>query len=157
MAVFEKFMHSLVKKDLAALGIRVEKDGPSIESGLAEEVKSSDRQDEKLNFQGFGITGSAVQIVKIPLRVKSKKYQDNYRHEWLLLEYDSCYNPETCFHMEIHWLAATGLHIEEWVLTLKRKAKFSDFNLVQVPTNQVCCHSLCCFVICHPHSNGVHA
>jgi hypothetical protein len=80
------------------------------------------------------------------------------RYEWFRLQYDTVFDAHACYHMELMWVAATGLclsgfgrdipcishHlllvtgtlIEDWVQNFKRKGKQYGFHIVQIPTAQ---------------------
>lgn len=58
------------------------------------------------------------------------------RHTFLILKYDSKYDPNIVFHFEIYWLIATGHQITKFVDDVKKSAKKYGLNLMQVPSAQ---------------------
>eukprot|EP01119_Soliformovum_irregulare_P009438 TRINITY_DN2275_c0_g1_i3.p1 TRINITY_DN2275_c0_g1~~TRINITY_DN2275_c0_g1_i3.p1 ORF type:complete len:1283 (+),score=361.19 TRINITY_DN2275_c0_g1_i3:3701-7549(+) len=57
------------------------------------------------------------------------------RAERITLKYDSVFNYQRGWHMEINWQVATGCIIDDFIVALQRKAKLAGFSLVQIPVN----------------------
>jgi hypothetical protein len=83
---------------------------------------------EKNNLLSSGSSSSAP-----PAQPNSSK---SARFEWLLFEYDLVYDSHAAFHIEIKWLAASGINIDNYIKNLMRKAERSGFQLIKIPTNQ---------------------
>jgi hypothetical protein len=56
------------------------------------------------------------------------------RVEWANLKYDSVFNPEIVYEMELQWIVGTGGVIQEFVNALARRAKLSGLTLQLIPT-----------------------
>jgi len=55
----------------------------------------------------------------------------------LVVQYDTEYDPETCWHIEVQWVAAAGHNVGSWVDAMRRKFRNSPyFNMIQIPTAQ---------------------
>jgi len=71
------------------------------------------------------------------LRVNMDKSKTD-RPEWIILRYDSVFNPNSCYHMEIDWMISTGCIVDDFLKSvIFRKAKMCGVSLVQVPTDQI--------------------
>jgi len=68
--------------------------------------------------------------VRIPL---PRQWRD--RFSWLWLSYDSVYDPETFFDIEISWLVASGYQLKSFVSTMRSASK-SLGRIVQIPVYQ---------------------
>eukprot|EP01083_Nonionella_stella_P083659 231382_1 len=55
------------------------------------------------------------------------------RFECLTLYFDRVFRADSCFHVEIHWIVASGRVVNDWVQTAIRKAKNLNLNMVQFP------------------------
>ena len=58
------------------------------------------------------------------------------RDEWFFLQYESSYHPLSCYHVEVHWLTATGVHIEQWCRQLQKRAERLGIAMVKIPAHQ---------------------
>ena len=58
------------------------------------------------------------------------------RPEWALLHYDVIYNPTNCYHLQVHWLVATGQLVDEIIQTWARRAAQCGLLLVEAPARQ---------------------
>jgi len=54
----------------------------------------------------------------------------------MLLVYDVFFSPVTTFHLELHWLVASGSSVDDWIQFMYKKAQRNGLNLCQVPVNQ---------------------
>eukprot|EP00743_Colponemidia_sp_Colp-15_P010636 GILK01011743.1.p1 GENE.GILK01011743.1~~GILK01011743.1.p1 ORF type:complete len:1424 (-),score=261.13 GILK01011743.1:144-4415(-) len=55
------------------------------------------------------------------------------RFEWIQLQYDATYKPDTCYHVEVQWLVCNGAAVDEIVQMLQRRAKQCGLSMIQVP------------------------
>ena len=58
------------------------------------------------------------------------------RDEWFFLQFESFYHPLSCYHVEVHWLTASGVHIEAWCRQLHKRAERLGIGLIRVPAHQ---------------------
>ena len=58
------------------------------------------------------------------------------RDEWFFLEYEGFYHPLCCYHWEVHWLTASGMHIEGWCRQMQKRAERLGIALVKIPAAQ---------------------
>ena len=58
------------------------------------------------------------------------------RDEWFFLEYEGFYHPLCCYHWEVHWLTASGMHIEGWCRQMQKRAERLGIMLVKIPAAQ---------------------
>lgn len=58
------------------------------------------------------------------------------RPEWALLHYDTIFNPTNAYHIQLHWLVATGQLIDELVQSWSRRAAQCGMLLVEAPARQ---------------------
>lgn len=92
-----------------------------------------------VRWQGYKIACRSNQ------RAKSSEYTDA-RKEWVMLEMEDRMEPFTRnFHLDVRWLACSGVVAEEFVSTLKRKCKQASLELRRVPE-----YSCVSFVQIHP-------
>lgn len=56
------------------------------------------------------------------------------RVEWVNLKYDTVFNPEVVYEMELQWLVGTGGVVLDFVNSLVRRAKTSGLALQLIPT-----------------------
>lgn len=59
------------------------------------------------------------------------------RPETAFLHYDSIYNPDECYHFQLHWLGTTARFVEDTVQSWSRTADKWGLKLVEVPVNQI--------------------
>eukprot|EP01135_Chromosphaera_perkinsii_P006339 Nk52_evm68s485 gene=Nk52_evmTU68s485 len=59
------------------------------------------------------------------------------RKEWVVAHYDSVYSPQQAFHIELHWLVATGCLVDELLQIWSRKASQLHLSLIPVPTEPI--------------------
>lgn len=92
-----------------------------------------------VRWQGYKIACRSNQ------RSKNSEYNDA-RKEWVMLEMEDRMEPFTRnFHLDVRWLACSGVIAEEFVSTLKRKSKQASLELRRVPE-----YSCVSFVQIHP-------
>jgi hypothetical protein len=53
-----------------------------------------------------------------------------------VLQYDSVYYPNCCYHLEIQWMICAGSVIKEIVSHMERQAKLCGVTMVQVPVQR---------------------
>ncbi len=64
------------------------------------------------------------------------------RREWIDVHYEPVFSPEACFHVEVHWLVASGQHVEMWLrhrsMNIVKRFAYSSVptKFVQIPTVQ---------------------
>ena len=58
------------------------------------------------------------------------------RDEWFFFQYEAAYHPLCCYHVEVHWLTASGVHVEGWCRQLQRKAERLGMALLRIPAHQ---------------------
>jgi len=68
--------------------------------------------------------------VRIPLK---RQWRD--RFSWIWLTYDSVYDPDTFYDIQISWLVSSGYQLKSFVSTMRSTCK-SLGRLVQIPVNQ---------------------
>jgi Vacuolar membrane-associated protein Iml1, N-terminal domain/IML1 N-terminal double psi beta barrel domain len=58
--------------------------------------------------------------------------------EWIVLEYDQTFDPSVCYHIEVQWLAASGVAVANWIKNKLRQnvQRFGFTATHQVPTTQ---------------------
>ncbi|KAG1691324.1 hypothetical protein DVH05_026988 [Phytophthora capsici] len=60
------------------------------------------------------------------------KFEDS-RTEWVMLRLEETMDIVRCFHMDVRWLACSGIAAEEFVGTVRRRAKQAGLDLRRVP------------------------
>ena len=58
------------------------------------------------------------------------------RREWFFLQYEALFHPLCCWHLEVHWLTATGVHIDGWCRQMQKKAERRGIATVRIPAQQ---------------------
>ncbi|KAJ8904620.1 hypothetical protein NDN08_001138 [Rhodosorus marinus] len=54
-------------------------------------------------------------------------------NEWIMLSCDSFFSLETCFHININWIACDGNVVSDYTQTFERRAKQLGFRMLSVP------------------------
>ncbi|KAL3656528.1 hypothetical protein V7S43_018608 [Phytophthora oleae] len=60
------------------------------------------------------------------------KFEDS-RTEWVMLRLEETMDIARCFHLDVRWLACSGIAADEFVGTVRRRAKQSGLDLRRVP------------------------
>jgi len=63
--------------------------------------------------------------------------QWNDRPTWMRFAYDTVYDPEIFFHIEIHWLVASSVQIRQFIQEVKHAAKVNKLVIKQIPSQQL--------------------
>ncbi|KAH7479887.1 DEP domain-containing protein [Phytophthora ramorum] len=62
----------------------------------------------------------------------SAKFEDS-RTEWVMMRLEETMDISRCFHLDVRWLACSGIAADEFVGTVRRRAKQSGLDLRRVP------------------------
>ncbi|KAF4130534.1 Vacuolar membrane-associated protein Iml1 [Phytophthora infestans] len=60
------------------------------------------------------------------------KFEDS-RTEWVMMRLEETLNMSQCFHLDVRWLACSGIAADEFVGTVRRRAKQAGLDLRRVP------------------------
>ncbi|KAJ8566172.1 hypothetical protein ON010_g6953 [Phytophthora cinnamomi] len=60
------------------------------------------------------------------------KFEDS-RTEWVMMRVEETMNITRCFHLDVRWLACSGIAADEFVGTVRRRAKQAGLDLRRVP------------------------
>eukprot|EP00475_Leptophrys_vorax_P014064 TRINITY_DN20445_c0_g1_i1.p1 TRINITY_DN20445_c0_g1~~TRINITY_DN20445_c0_g1_i1.p1 ORF type:complete len:546 (+),score=141.84 TRINITY_DN20445_c0_g1_i1:90-1640(+) len=80
--------------------------------------------------QGFGLIGAKTIGIRVDLQSPRTD-----RQEWAMLQCDECYSPDAAYHYEVHWLAASGFAVDQFLVECSRKAKFLGLAVVEIPAD----------------------
>jgi hypothetical protein len=147
VGAMDKFFASLCGKTLSELGVSVIRDGKLPERKRNQYVprakKPQQLAKERMQVRmEHGFAGpSSTNKRSVEILIKKTTTKLGVRQEWMLMEYDSVYDPNCVYQIQLRWLVASGLHVEEWIAkNLLRKSKtLKDrvgVQMVQVPGNE---------------------
>lgn len=60
------------------------------------------------------------------------KFEDS-RTEWVMMRVEETMDISRCFHLDVRWLACSGIAADEFVGTVRRRAKQAGLDLRRVP------------------------
>lgn len=128
---------------------------PSAEERRANAARVAPVLDTYLHALGFAVDDTPSRELKIPLTKhagagaaggvgeassgssSSGSSGGSGRYESFQFQYDSVYNPHAVYHMELKWLVATGMHLENWLKNFCKKAEMRfGLAVVKIPTSQ---------------------
>eukprot|EP01083_Nonionella_stella_P054578 144078_1 len=79
---------------------------------------------------------SSVEIKKAKRLKIELESEWSDRNTYLILKYDTMYDPNVVFHFQLYWLIATGNAICKFVENIKKKANKLNLRLIPVPSAQ---------------------
>ncbi|DAZ98946.1 TPA: LOW QUALITY PROTEIN: hypothetical protein N0F65_001385 [Lagenidium giganteum] len=93
-------------------------------------------------FSGFKIGCNSTSSSSSSSRIK---LAEDCRNEWVMLMMEDCMEVSRNYHFDVRWLACSGIAAEDFIATLKRKAKQTSLELRRVPE-----YSCISFLQIHP-------
>jgi hypothetical protein len=66
-------------------------------------------------------------VVRVPLQ------DAELGRRFLHVSHDAAYDPNSCFHIELRWVACAGYMVKDFVQTMYRRARQAGLTLVQLP------------------------
>lgn len=68
----------------------------------------------------------------VPSSMSISKFEDS-RTEWVIMRLEETMTILRCFHLDVRWLACSGIAADEFVGTVRRRAKQAGLDLRRVP------------------------
>jgi len=74
----------------------------------------------------------ACKASSLPSSSSLLKFEDS-RTEWVMMRLEDTMDISRCFHLDVRWLACSGMAADEFVGTVRRRAKQAGLDLRRVP------------------------
>lgn len=101
------------------------------------EKEATTRAKRKLSHpNGASLRQYFGRVKKEKIKIEMNKFSGDDRYQWIFLQFDSIFHPESCYHMEVQWMISTGSAVQGFVQRLQTIAKSSGLNLIQVPVQK---------------------
>ncbi|GMF29501.1 unnamed protein product [Phytophthora lilii] len=75
----------------------------------------------------------ACKASSMPLSSSSLSKFEDSRTEWVMMRLEEIMDISRCFHLDVRWLACSGIAADEFVGTVRRRAKQAGLDLRRVP------------------------
>merc|ERR1719464_1438149 len=85
---------------------------------------------------GAEAEGDKPKCIRTSVRRNLPRQWDD-RPTWIRFTFDTVYDPEIFFNIELHWLVASSVQIRQFLAEMKRAAKSNGLVIKQIPSQQV--------------------
>lgn len=128
-----EFLAALTQQPFSALQVTILKECRLLRELEMSSSVTGTEDDIHRSRHGFGLLGGRSHWCRVKLQSPRAD-----RQEWINVFYDSAYSADACFHFEVHWLAASGTAVDNFVQEIIRKGKASGIasTIVEIPSDQ---------------------
>lgn len=134
---FKKWFTTMTNtKNISESGIKINNKDPCYYDASQWTLESNDdNNNDDIDRSRIGFD-SMNQILKAKRLIIKLESEWKGRNTFLIIKYDTIYDPNVVFHLQIYWLIATGYQISKFVDSIKRSAKSLSLHLINVPSAQ---------------------